>query len=74
MEPFVPHSHKKILTILFCENLRIKIFVFVSFVYDFQSAVFITFGYYNPAGASHIFFAGTPACQEFAVRQPFNAK
>jgi hypothetical protein len=31
MEPFVPHSHKKILIILFCENLRIKIFMFVSF-------------------------------------------
>ena len=32
MEPFVPHSHKKILIILFYENLRIKIFLFVSFV------------------------------------------
>jgi hypothetical protein len=30
MEPFVPHSHKKKLIILFCENLRIKIFMFLS--------------------------------------------
>jgi hypothetical protein len=30
MEPFVPHSHKKILIILICKDLIIKIFLFVS--------------------------------------------
>ena len=30
MEPFVPHSHMKILIIFFVKNLRIKIFIFVS--------------------------------------------